>query len=102
MTVAPGMRSSPRISPGTPAATTTTSAIFTYGCNECDSLCRIVTVASAASISIATGAPTTIERPIIAARRPRSGQCGLRSRSSITAAGVAGTYSVPLPKARCP
>ena len=41
---------------------------------------------------MATGAPTTTERPIITVRRPRKGQCGLRSSSSITAAGVIATY----------
>ena len=82
---------SARIKPATPAAAISTSASRVRRPKSRVPRCVIVTVASRPSSSSATGRPTTPERPTTQQRTPRSGQCRLRSSSSITACGVAGT-----------
>ena len=88
-TTAPGLSISPVIRPGTPAATTTTSASRVWRARSTVLLWQIVTVAFSRSMSRAAGLPTTLERPTTVTRLPASGMSE-RFRISTAACAVVG------------
>ena len=90
MTTAPGLTMSPLMSPGTPAAATSTSAERVMSAIPRVNLFVEITVASARIMSTAMGFPTMFDAPTITQREPRS-STPVDSIISTDASAVQGT-----------